>query len=67
MDGRIITCEIIVSFAWFFTDSPKTLPILNDTAIKIASFVLCYIDNPALLIIFSAASDAEKSVMSISG
>lgn len=37
MDGRNITCEIMVSFAWFFTDSPKTLPILNDTAVKIAS------------------------------
>lgn len=37
MDGRNITCEIMVSFAWFFTHSPKTLPILNDTAIKTAS------------------------------
>ena len=37
MDGRNISCEIMVSFACFFTASPKTLPTLNDTAIKTAS------------------------------
>ena len=39
MDGKNISWEIIVSFAWFFTDSPKTPATLKDTAINAVSVV----------------------------
>lgn len=37
IDGRKISWDTMVSFAWFFIASPRTLPIPKDTAIKTAS------------------------------
>lgn len=37
MDGRKISWEIMVSFAWFLRESPRTQPTERDTVIKIAS------------------------------
>ena len=35
IEGKKTNCAIIVSFAWFFTINPKTLPMLNETIIYI--------------------------------
>lgn len=36
MEGKKISCAIMVSLAWFFTANPKTLPILRDTITQTA-------------------------------
>jgi hypothetical protein len=36
IDGRKMICETMVSFDWDLHKSPKTHPILNDTATKTA-------------------------------
>ena len=37
IEGKKISCEIMVSFAWFFTANPNMLPRLNETAINMES------------------------------
>lgn len=37
MDGRKISWEIMVSFAWFLRESPRTQPTERETMIKIVS------------------------------